>query len=137
MFFFFKQVIFVIDAPIDCYTPDVFFGEEMDITLRLFTRGWNFYSPHYPIAYTQVFIEDIEIHFGKRKGLGYDKNITLCSRLRIHYRLGTLPNKIRMYIENEYPELLIDVDKFILGNVRNLKDYEKLIGFNFMSEKKI
>ena len=39
-------------------------------------------------------------------------------------------------LEDNYPELLIDVDKFTLGNVRNLKDYEKLIDFNFMSEKK-
>ena len=85
----------------------------------------------------RILIEDIEIHFGRKKGLGYNKNITLCSRLRIHYRLGTLPNKIRMYIENECPELLNEVDKFKLGNVRNLKDYEKLIGFSFMTEQKI
>ena len=123
------------DAPIDCYTPDVFFGEEMDICLRLFTRGWNFYSPNYTIAYTN-FNRGYRDTFWQKKGLGYNKNITLCSRLRIHYRLGTLPYKIRELIENEYPELLIDVDKFILGSVRNLTDYEKLIGFNFITEKK-
>ena len=119
------------DAPIDCYTPDVFFGEEMDICLRLFTRGWNFYSPNYPIAYTN-FNRNYRDTFWQKKGLGYNKNITLCSRLRIHYRLGTLPYKIKQLIENEYSELLIDVDKFALGNVRNLKDYEKLIRFNFI-----
>ena len=124
------------DAPIDCYTPDVFFGEEMDICLRLFTRGWNFYAPNYPIAYTN-FNRAYRDTFWQKKGLGYNKNITLCSRLRIHYRLGTLPYKIKNLIENEYPELLIDVNKFVLGNNRNLKDYEKLIGFNFITEKKI
>ena len=124
------------DAPIDCYTPDVFFGEEMDICLRLFTRGWNFYAPNYPIAYTN-FNRQYRETFWEKKGLGYNKNITLCSRLRIHYRLGTLPNKIRKLIENEYPELLIEVDKFILGNVRDLNDYQKLIGFDFATEQKI
>ena len=107
----------------------------MDICLRLFTTGWNFYSPNYPIAYTN-FNRGYRDTFWQKKGLGYNKNITLCSRLRIHYRLGTLPYKIRELIENEYPELLIDVDKFILGSVRNLTDYEKLIGFNFITEKK-
>ena len=122
------------DAPIDCYTPDVFFGEEMDICLRLFTRGWNFYAPNYPIAYTN-FNRNYRETFWEKKGLGYNKNITLCSRLRIHYRLGTLPNKIKELIEYKYPELLIETYKFVLGNVRNLKDYENLIGFNFNTEK--
>lgn len=124
------------DAPIDCYTPDVFFGEEMDICLRLFTRGWNFYSPNYPIAYTN-FNRGYRDTFWQKKGFGYNKNITLCSRLRIHYRLGTLPIQIKNLIEEKYPQLLIEIDKFMLGNIRNLKDYEKLIGFNFINEKRI
>jgi hypothetical protein len=106
----------------------------MDICLRLFTRGWNFYAPNYPIAYTN-FNRSYRETFWEKKGLGYDKNITLCSRLRIHYRLGTLPENIRTIIENKYPNLLNDVNKFVLGNERNLKDYEKLIGFNFITEK--
>ena len=121
------------DAPIDCYTPDVFFGEEMDICLRLFTRGWNFYAPNYPIAYTN-FNRSYRDTFWQKKGLGYDKNITLCSRLRFHYRLGTLPLHLRHEIEEKYPELLIEVDKFKLGNVRTLSDYEKLIKYSFQNE---
>lgn len=124
------------DAPIDCYTPDVFFGEEMDICLRLFTRGWNFYAPNFPIAYTN-FNRSYRETFWEKKGLGYNKNITLCSRLRFHYRLGTLPLELRELIEKDYPELLIEVDKFVLGNVRSLKDYEKLIGFNFSTESNV
>ena len=120
------------DAPIDCYTPDVFFAEEMDITLRLYTRGWNFYAPNYPIAYTN-FNRNYRKTFWNKKE--YNKNITMCSRLRIHYRLGTLPNYIKKIIENQYPMLLCDVDKFKLGNLRTLSDYEKLIGFNFVNEK--
>ena len=122
------------DAPIDCYTPDVFFGEEMDIALRLFTRGWNFYAPNFPIAYTN-FNRNYRDTFWQKKGLGYDKNITLSSRLRIHYRLGTLPNYLKEKIEKEYPELLIEVDKFTLGNERTLRDYEKLIEFKYPEEK--
>jgi len=117
------------DAPIDPYTPDVFFGEEMDICLRLYTRNWNFYSPNYPIAYTN-FDRSYRETFWEKKGKGYNKNITLCSRLRIHYRLGTLPSNIKLP-----KELLIDCDKFTLGNNRTLSDYEKLIGMKFKLEK--
>ena len=134
--FSFSEGDICTDAPIDCYTPDVFFGEEMDIALRLFTRGWNFYSPNYPIAYTN-FNRTYRETFWEKKGLGYNKNITLCSRLRFHYRFGTLPLYIRNKIEQEYPELLIEVDKFKLGKERTLKDYEKLIKFNFETESKI
>ena len=122
------------DAPIDCYTPDVFFGEEMDICLRLFTRGWNFYSPEYPIAYTN-FNRQYRETFWEKKGLGYDKNITLCSRLRIHYRLGTLPTYLKNKIENECPELLIKKNLFKLGNKRSLEDYQNLIRFKFSTEE--
>ena len=134
--FSFSRGNICIDAPIDCYTPDVFFGEEMDITLRLFTRGWNFYAPNYPIAYTN-FNRNYRDTFWVKNGLGYDKNITLCSRLRIHYRLGTLPEYLKQKIEQEFPELIIDVNKFILGNERNLKDYENLIGYSFNTEEKL
>jgi hypothetical protein len=134
--FSFSEGDICIDAPIDCYTPDVFFGEEMDISLRLYTRGWNFYAPNYPIAYTN-FNRTYRETFWEKKGIGYNKNITLCSRLRFHYRFGTLPLYIRDKIEQEYPELLIDVDKFVLGKERTLYDYEKLIGFSIETESKI
>jgi len=131
--FSFSKGDICIDAPIDCYTPDVFFGEEMDIALRLFTRGWKFYAPNYPIAYTN-FNRNYRDTFWQKKGLGYNKNITLCSRLRIHYRLGTLPQYLKEKIEKDYSELLVDTNKFILGNEKTLKDYEKLIGYSFDTE---
>ena len=56
-------------------------------------------------------------------------------QLRIHYRLGTLPQYLRTEIETKYPQLLVEVDKFTLGNERTLKDYENLIQFNFNDEK--
>ena len=111
------------DAPIDPYTPHLFFGEEMDITLRLYTRNWNFYSPNYIIAHTK-FNRDYRKTFWENSTYNY--NTTICSRLRVHYRLGTTPINIKLP-----EELLIDSEKYTLGNVRTLKDYEKLIGFTF------
>ena len=111
------------DAPIDPYTPHLFFGEELDITLRLYTRNWNFYSPNYIIAHTK-FNRDYRKTFWENSTYNY--NTTICSRLRVHYRLGTTPVNIKLP-----EELLIDSEKYTLGNVRTLKNYEKLIGFTF------
>ena len=113
-----------IDAPVDPYTPNLFFGEEMDITLRLYTRNWNFYSPNYIIgctnfdrSYRKTFWENIN----------YNKYLTALSKLRVHYRFGTLPKHIT--IPNE---LLIDNNKYKLGNYKTLSDYENLIGFKII-----
>lgn len=119
------------DAPIDPYTPELFFGEEMDIAIRLYTRGWNFYSPNYPIAYTNFTRSYRKTFWNKRN---YNKNITLISRIRIHYRLNTLPIKYKKLIEEKYPELLIDEKYFTLGNVRTLAEYENLIGLDIIPD---
>ena len=127
--FSFSKGNICIDAPIDPYTPELFFGEEMDIALRLFTRGWTFWSPNYPIAYTN-FNRNYRKTFWNKKT--YNKKLTLISRIRVHYRLNTLPEKYKKIIEEKYPELLIDIDNFKLGNMKTLEDYEDLTGVDIV-----
>lgn len=50
--FSFSSSQIIHDAPYDPNTPFLFFGEEMDIYARLYTRGWNMYVPHRPICFT-------------------------------------------------------------------------------------
>jgi hypothetical protein len=50
--FSFSKYHILMDAPYDPYLPYLFFGEELDITLRLFTRGWQFFSPHKNVVFT-------------------------------------------------------------------------------------
>ncbi len=66
--FSFSKGSIVRDAPYDEKLVDLFFGEEFDITLRLFTRGYFFYAPHIPIAsslfdrsYRRTFWQDNKI----------------------------------------------------------------------------
>ena len=113
-----------IDAPIDPYTPNLFFGEELDITLRLYTRNWNFYSPNYLIAFTN-FDRSYRKTFWENDN--YNKYLSSLSRLRVHYRLGTLPTNIKLP-----DELIIDSNKYSLGNNKTLTDYENLIGFKII-----
>jgi [Skp1-protein]-hydroxyproline N-acetylglucosaminyltransferase len=50
--FSFSKGTIINDAPYDITLNHLFFGEELDITLRLFTRGYYFYSPHVTVFYT-------------------------------------------------------------------------------------
>ena len=127
--FSFSRGDICIDAPIDPLTPELFFGEEMDIFLRLYTRGWNFYSPNFPIAYT-IFDRSYRNTFWKKKS--YNKKLTLLSRLRVHYRLNTLPNFYKHKIKNLYPNLINYIDDYLLGNERTLEDFENLIGYDII-----
>ncbi len=50
--FSFSKGNIVKDAPYDPKLKYLFFGEELDITLRLFTRGYYFYSPQITVIFT-------------------------------------------------------------------------------------
>lgn len=50
--FSFSKGNIVKDAPYDPTFEHLFFGEELDITLKLFTRGYYFFSPHISVFYT-------------------------------------------------------------------------------------
>jgi len=49
--FSFSKGLIIKDAPYEPY-EHLFFGEELDITLRLFTRGYYFFSPHISVIFT-------------------------------------------------------------------------------------
>jgi [Skp1-protein]-hydroxyproline N-acetylglucosaminyltransferase len=111
--FSFSKGYIVIDAPYDPNLKYLFFGEEMDITLRLFTRGYYFYSPNITVIYTlfdrsyrRTYWQDIDTKLreeGEKKSREY------------------LKDRIYGGILGEY---YCD-DIFELGNKRSLKDYEK------------
>lgn len=50
--FSFSKGAIMKDAPYDPNFKHLFFGEELDITLKLYTRGYYFFSPHITVFYT-------------------------------------------------------------------------------------
>jgi len=43
--FFFAHASFLVDVPFDPYAPWCFMGEEIALSLRAWTSGWNIYAP--------------------------------------------------------------------------------------------
>jgi [Skp1-protein]-hydroxyproline N-acetylglucosaminyltransferase len=85
--FSFSKGTIVNDASYDPYLPFIFFGEELDITTRLFAKGYRFFSPHYTIfltnfnrKYRRTYWEDIKAY----KRYIFEK----LSRLRLCKKLG-------------------------------------------------
>lgn len=109
--FSFSRSDIIIDAPYDPYTPYLFFGEEMDIWARMFTRGWYTYSPSVPICFTS-FDRDYRPTFWENPDQAGGEFL---SRLRLYYRFG--------YLNDIAPELKIDLDYFSLGNKKTWTDF--------------
>lgn len=111
--FSFSKYDILGDAPYDPYLPYLFFGEEMDVTLRLYTRGWKFYSPNIPLAYTTFYR-------GYRKTIWSDRNhnkrLEKLSRKRLHNRYD-LPNKGSDLLDTHS-------NIYCLGKTKSLRDYE-------------
>lgn len=84
--FSFSKGKIVNDAPYDQDIEYLFFGEELDITLKLYTRGYYFFSPHISVFYTyfkriyrRTYWEDIP---NKKR-----KYSELKSRIKLHKKI--------------------------------------------------
>jgi hypothetical protein len=98
------------------YDPDIsFFGEEICFAMRLWTRGWDIYSPTQNIIY----------HFYSRanyKKIWKDKNIRKLSWKEIEEKSKEKQKNVLCGIES---------GDFGAGNYRHLKAFEKFIGIEF------
>jgi hypothetical protein len=121
--FFFTYGCFLNEIPYDPNLPQLFEGEEPLFTVRLWTSGWNFYSPP----------EDLCYHFYIRKDKpkywdnpNYKKEIEL-SLKKVRTYLGMIETN-EQYIED-------DSKIYGLGSERTLIEYWNYIGFD--REKKV
>lgn len=103
--FSFSKGTLINDAPYDETLEHLFFGEEMDITLRLFTRGYYFYSPHVTVFYT-FFKRHLRRTYWQDIPASIREPLELRSRIELRRR-------IHEGIDGYY------------GTVRTLKEYMK------------
>lgn len=105
------------------HDPDIYFsGEEINLTVRSYTHGYDFFHPHKLVIWHSTMREE---RAGKLKWdddarLGIDwwnKQEYARKKIRCLFRTETDPN--------------IDLTGYDLGSVRTLRDYEKYAGVNF------
>jgi len=104
----------VIDVPFDPHLPYLFMGEETLLAARLWTSGYNIYSPNMNITYHDYGRKDDPKVWNDNKQFNENNKKVIN---KVLYLLG---EKSR---EDVVPELLLDIDKYGLGNQRTLQEY--------------
>jgi len=112
--FFFCHGDFLDDIPFDPNLPYLFNGEEILFAVRMWTHGYDFYSPTKNLAY----------HYYDRKNepkfwddLPNYNNEVQHAIIKVLYLLGKRKRK------DVQPSLLVDIDKYGLGSYRSLQEY--------------
>ena len=99
------------------YDPNLyFFGEEISMTVRLWTSGWDFYQPNQLVVYHQWSRSERQTHSQDHKETWHD--IDKVSKDRVASILGT-------------GDVCFDLGVYGLGEERSLKDYELFSGIDF------
>ena len=108
----------IVDAPYDPYTPFLFFGEEMDMFARLYTRGWLMYIPHIPICFT-IFDRSYRKTFWEHPDQGA---IVPWSKIRLYERFGILSDD---FVKKIPAQVLQDNKVFGMGSVKTFDEFMK------------
>ncbi len=92
-------------------TSMYFYGDEMPMSIRLYTYGWNFYNPGESFVYHLYKKE-------KQEFPGFKKDTMVKENERLKVLLGITKDDV------------IPLE-FGLGKVRSIEDYEKTFGIDF------
>lgn len=117
--FSFSKGEFIKEAGYDPCTPFLFFGEEMDIAIRAFTHGWDFFSPSVNVAFHNYKREHRSTFWENPQ----QKPLEVLSRFRIYVRLGYIKSSD---IPIKYKFILNGIENFPLGKERTIEEWEKM-----------
>lgn len=104
------------------YDPHIYFlGEETSLAMRLFTHGYNLYLPYIPFMYHNYKDATPDsYHNQSHRGTTSVAELNSRSIDRVRHLLG---------IQHcDRAETLVDLDKYGLGTVRTLRDWEIFAG---------
>jgi [Skp1-protein]-hydroxyproline N-acetylglucosaminyltransferase len=129
--FFFARAEFLTDVPFDPYLPWTFMGEEIALSMRAWTAGWNIYAPRENLIAHQYrpgrmglpkFWGSVGQTYG-RPGPGFSNFVQSRIIKRIKHMVGYL-DVSREAVEAEGDGMvLIDSEHYSLGKVRTREAY--------------
>jgi hypothetical protein len=122
--FIFSEGSFIQDCP---YDPNLYFrGEELSLSARAYTSGYDMFHPTTPIVWHEYIRADQKKHWGDHtKHNGFLTTWTQRSdngKARARYLLGIEPKKINF-------------GKYGLGKERSLHEYELYSGLKFSTKQ--
>lgn len=119
---FFGPASIIQDVP---YDPHLyFFGEEISLAVRFWTHGYDIYHPNNFVLYHDWDRNKRPTHFTDHpKTWGELDRISLA---RVRHMLGTETS--------HEPQVLAELDKYGLGTVRTLAEYQHYSGVDFAAK---
>lgn len=132
--FFAVHGSFIHAAPVDPFLPYVFWGEEMYISMLLWTSGYDIYAPSVDVVRHHYDREGAP-HFWDFMDFLYEDNL---HNSVIGFVLGRLQHAMH-FPGYEDPDrvkpqsLLVRMDKYKLGSKRSVEDFFKFVGMNLTS----
>ena len=104
------------------YDPEIYFvGEEISISVRAFTHGYDLFHPHKTLLW--------HYYTRKRNIKQWDDDKTWYLKDSISY------SKLRKLLGIENKGAVNNCGQFGLGTIRSLKDYEKYAGIQFSTSR--
>lgn len=125
--YYFVKSDFIQEVP---YDPDIYFGgycEETTMSVRAYTHGYDFFSPHRQYIWHEYTRADRPKHWDDH---GKESETKKTSGERDVFAR----KKTRQLFEQEDNGIEID-PKFGLGTVRSLHDYEVYAGIDFKKQR--
>ena len=123
--FMFLESDFLYEVPFDPNLSHLFQGEETLFSARLWTNGWDFYTPNKKVAYH---------HYNRTKAPLYHqdlKNSGDCrtkAEKRVLFLLGLVPK------QSVAEGFLRQINYYSLGKFRSVIDFWKVSGIDFSSK---
>ena len=115
--FLFGSSRVILEVPYDPYV--YFFGEEISLSVRLWTHGWDVFHPHLPLLYHYWERDYRPTHWNDIENWSV---LDLKSRRRVNHMLG---------IERADGDAIEELERYGLGTVRSLAEYEAFSGIDF------
>lgn len=106
------------DVPFDPHL--YFFGQEISVSVRLWTSGYNIYHPNKIVIFHDWDRSKRKTHFDDHRDWTVQNSKAYA---RVRHLLGTEISKD--------PEIIQEIDKYGLGKVRTLDEYQRYSGVDF------
>ena len=108
----------MLDVPYDAKTPHLFFGEEIGMAARLWTSGWDFFTPGRSVVF-HLWTRDHRPTFRELRSATTEAE-QRASLARVH--------RLLQLDAGEEDDAMIDFGPYGLGAQRTLAEFEAFIG---------
>jgi len=125
------------EVPFDPFLPYIFMGEEILLSARLWTSGYDIFSPthsllghHYVRNHKPKFWESVHRTFS----FGVHNPLQMLVLNRVKYQLG-YPESSKDMIKPK--TLFTAIDQYSMGSTRSLDNYLKIVGLDMNTKEVI